>query len=68
MTGGVFHSSGGATRDRIAFEQIKIAKRTYRLALPGSLDPGEYAFLAPGLTNSTVSGSTGKAYTFRIVE
>jgi hypothetical protein len=68
MTGGVFHSSGGATRDRIAFEQTKIAKRTYKLALPGNLDPGEYAFLAPGLTNSTVSGSTGKAYTFRIVE
>ncbi len=68
VTGGVFHSSGGATRDRIGFEQTKIAKRTYKLALPGNLDPGEYAFLAPGLTNSTVSGSTGKAYTFRIVE
>jgi hypothetical protein len=68
MTGGVFHSSGGATRDRIEFEQTKIAKRTYRLALPGNLDPGEYAFLAPGLTSSSVSGSTGKAYTFRIVE
>jgi hypothetical protein len=68
MTGGVFHSSGGATRDRIAFEQTKIAKRTYRLALPGNLSPGEYAFLAPGLTNSTVSGSTGKAYTFRLIE
>jgi hypothetical protein len=64
MTGGVSHQSGGATRDRIAFERTKIAKRTYKLALPGNLDPGEYAFLAPGLTNSTVSGSTGKAYTF----
>ena len=68
VTGGIFHASGGATRDRIAFEQTKIAKRTYKLALPGNLEPGEYAFLAPGLTNSTVSGSTGKAYTFRIVE
>ncbi len=68
VTGGIFHASGGATRDRIAFEQTKIAKRTYKLMLPGNLDPGEYAFLAPGLTNSTASGSTGKAYTFRIVE
>jgi hypothetical protein len=68
ITGGIFHASGGATRDRIAFEQTRIAKRTYKLVLPINLDPGEYAFLAPGLTNSSVSGSTGKAYTFRIVE
>lgn len=70
ITAGIFHASGGASRDRIAFEQTRtrIAKRTYKLALPGNLSPGEYAFLAPGLTNSTVSGSTGKAYTFRIVE
>jgi hypothetical protein len=68
MTGGVFHSSVDATRDRIAFEQTKIAMRTYKVALPGNLDPGKYAFLAPGLTNSTASGSIGKAYTFRLVE
>jgi hypothetical protein len=68
VTGGVFHASGGATRDRIAFDQTRIAKRTYKIALPGNLSPGEYAFLAPGLTNSTASGSMGKAYTFRIVE
>ena len=48
--------------------QTRIARRTYKLALPGNLEPGEYAFLAPGLTNSSVSGSIGKAYTFRIVE
>jgi hypothetical protein len=68
VTGGIFHASGGATRDRIPFEQSRIAKRTYKVALPGNLSPGEYAFLAPGFTNSTASGSTGKAYTFRIVE
>jgi hypothetical protein len=33
------------------------------LALPGKLSLGEYAFLAPRLTNSNVSRSTGKAYT-----
>ena len=68
VTGGIFHASGGATRDRLPFDQTKIAKRTYKLALPGNLEPGEYAFLAPGLTNSSVSGSIGKAYTFRVVE
>jgi hypothetical protein len=68
VTGGVFHASGGATRDRVPFDQTKIAKRTYKLALPGNLEPGEYAFLAPGFTNSSVSGSIGKAYTFRVVE
>ena len=68
VTGGIFHASGGATRDRVPFDQTRIARQTYKLALPGNLEPGEYAFLAPGLTNSSVSGSTGKAYTFRIVE
>ena len=65
---GVVSMSGGATRNRIPSEQSRLAKRTYKLALPGNLSPGEYAFLAPGLTNSSASGSTGKAYTFRIVE
>jgi hypothetical protein len=28
MTGGVFHASGGSSRDQIAFDQTRIAKRT----------------------------------------
>jgi hypothetical protein len=68
MTGGVFHASGGASRDAIGFEQWKIAKHTYKVTLPNNLPVGEYAFLAAGLTGSSVSGSTGKAYTFRLVE
>jgi hypothetical protein len=68
MTGGVFHASGGSSRDRIAFDQTRIAKRTYKIALPGNLPQGEYAFLAPGLTGSSASGPTCKAYTFRLVE
>ncbi|HEY4051781.1 MAG TPA: hypothetical protein VGM27_33425 [Acidobacteriaceae bacterium] len=68
VTGGVFHASGGALRDEIAFEQTRIAKRTYKLKLPGNLPPGEYAFLSPGLTGSSAAGSTGRAYTFRVVE
>ncbi len=68
MTGGVFHASGGATKDAIAFEQKKLAKHTYEVVLPENLSPGEYAFLSPGLSNSTASGSTGKAYSFHLVE
>lgn len=65
---GVFHASSGSSRDRIAFDQTRIAKRTYKIVLPDNLPQGEYAFLAPGLTGSSASGSTGKAYTFRLVE
>jgi hypothetical protein len=68
VTGGVFHASGGSTRDAVAFEQSRIAKRTFKIVLPTNLTPGEYAFLAPGLTGSSASGSTGKAYTFHLVE
>lgn len=68
MTGGVFHASGGATRDAIQFEQKKLAKHVYSVVLPPNLAPGEYAFLSPGLSNSTAAGSTGKAFTFRFVE
>lgn len=68
VTGGVFHSSGGSSRDAIPFQQTRIAKRTYKITLPDTVPPGEFAFLAPGLTGSSASGSTGKAYTFHLVE
>jgi hypothetical protein len=68
VTGGVIHSSGGSSRDAVVFQQTRIAKRTYKITLPDTAPPGEYAFLAPGLTGSSASGSTGKAYTFHLVE
>lgn len=68
VTGGVFHESGGSTRDAIPFEQTKVSKQTYKIVISTSLAEGEYAFLAPGFSASTSSGSTGKAYTFRVVE
>ncbi len=70
VTGGVFHSSGGSARDAVKFEQTRIAKRTYKITFPDSekLLTGEYGFLAPGITGSTASGSTGKAYTFHFLE
>jgi hypothetical protein len=48
VTGGVFHASGGSSRDRIAFDQTRIAKRTYKVALPANLpvlNMDEIAFL-----------------------
>jgi hypothetical protein len=44
------------------------ASTTYKVALPGHLSPGEYAFLVPEPINSSTGGSIGKAYTFRVVE
>jgi hypothetical protein len=58
----------GGTQNQIGFEQTRIAKRTYKVVLPRKLSPGEYAFLLPGLINSSTGGSMGKAYTFRVVE
>lgn len=68
ITGGVFHSSGGSSRDAVQFQQKQIARRTYEVSFLRPLPPGEYAFLAPGFTGSSASGSTGKAYTFHFVE
>jgi hypothetical protein len=58
----------GGLQNQIGFEQTRIAKRTYKVVLPGKLSAGEYAFLLPGLVNSSTGGSVGKAYTFRVVE
>lgn len=68
VTGGVFHSSGGSSRDAVQFQQKQIARRTYEVTFSAPLPPGEYAFLAPGFTGSSASGSTGKAYTFHLTE
>jgi hypothetical protein len=68
VTGGVFHTSGGATRDLIPFEGKKMASRTYTITLP-NLSSGEYGFLPPGaVMSSSASASLGKMYTFRILE
>jgi hypothetical protein len=69
-TGGVIHSSGGSTRDEVKFDQTRIAKRVYKITFPDTekMMTGEYAFLAAGLTSSSASGSTGKAYTFHFLE
>ncbi|HUB79892.1 MAG TPA: hypothetical protein VMB03_13890 [Bryobacteraceae bacterium] len=69
MTGGVFHASGGATRDSIPFENKKIAPRTYQIILPADIGTGEYGILPPSSGDGTgSSGRIGKLYSFRIIE
>jgi hypothetical protein len=66
VTGGVIHQSGGAERDTIHFEPRKIAERTWEISL-GELTAGEYGFLPPGVSSSSIS-SSGKMYTFGIAQ
>jgi hypothetical protein len=65
VTGGVFHESGGATRDLIPFEGKKVANRTYKATLP-TQGSGEYGILPPGAITSSNSASLGKMYTFHL--
>lgn len=68
VTGGVFHRSGGASRDAVEFEGKKIAPRTYSITLT-TVKSGEYGLLPPASGDSTGStGRLGKLYTFRVIE
>jgi hypothetical protein len=68
VTGGVFHKSGGASRDAVEFEAKKIAPRTYVLTL-SSLKSGEYGLLPPSSGDGTgTSGRLGKLYSFHVIE
>lgn len=66
VTGGVFHVSGGATRDLMAFEPTKVAVRTYAVSI--STGSGEYGFLPPGAFTSKNAASLGKIYSFHVIE
>jgi hypothetical protein len=66
VTGGVFHVSGGATRDLLPFDGTKIAARQYTVTLP-VLAAGEYGFLPPYPATANAA-SSGKIYSFRIIE
>ena len=67
VTGGVFHKSGGATRDAVEFEAKKTASRTYSLEL--NLKSGEYGILPPSSGDATgSSGRIGKIYSFQVIE
>ena len=68
VTGGVIHSSGGATRDSVDFKSEKIAPRLYQITLDSSLGKGEYGLLPPGSVTSSNMASGGKIYSFSIPE
>jgi hypothetical protein len=65
LTGGVFHSTGGADRDEVPFKPVRTAARTYQFTVGQSTGGGEYGILPPGTGNVT---NGGKIYTFAIVE
>jgi hypothetical protein len=68
VTGGVVHSSGGATRDNVEFKSQKIAPRVYQITLDPSLGKGEYGLLPPGSYTSSNMASGGKIYSISIPE
>lgn len=65
LTGGVFHSTGGAQRDEVPFHATKIAPRTFQFTIDHSVGGGEFGILPPGTGNVT---NGGKIYTFAITE
>jgi hypothetical protein len=68
VTGGVIHSSGGAQRDEVNFEGRKIAPHMYEIVLGDDVKTGEFGFLPPGATSSSNMASSGKMYTFHVIE
>jgi hypothetical protein len=64
MSTSVVGAKQSTADQRVAFEHEKLTPRVYLIQL-GSLQPGEYGFLPPGL-NSESMGSAGKIYSFRI--
>ena len=65
LTGGVFHSTGGAERDEVKFAPTKTAPRTYQFTVDRTVGGGEFGLLPPGTGNVT---NGGKIYTFAITE
>jgi hypothetical protein len=65
LTGGVFHSSGGADRDEVKFNPVKTAPRTYQFTVDHNVGGGEFGILPAGSGNVT---NGGKIYTFAITE
>lgn len=68
VTGGVFHVSGGATRDMLPFKSKAVGDRTFQVTL-SSLKKGEYGFL-PAASSPTRQqmATAGAMYTFRVEE
>jgi hypothetical protein len=68
VTGGVFHVSGGATRDSRDYQPKKLASRVYQITLEAGMGKGEYGLLPPGAYGSSNLGSSGKIYAVSVPE
>jgi hypothetical protein len=68
VTGGVFHSSGGAQKDTVTFGSQKLAPHVYELTFDTPLSPGEYGNLPPGATSTSNLAAAGKIFSFSILE
>jgi hypothetical protein len=66
MTGGIVHRSIGADENVVAVGVVRLGTRLYGIKPTYPLQPGEYAFLPPGVAHSASAASAGKIYTFRI--
>jgi hypothetical protein len=66
VSGGVFHVSGGATRDVIPFDSVQVAPRVYHVTTSTAL--GEYGILPPGTFTSMNAASSGKIYSFGLIQ
>ena len=66
VAGGLFHVTGGATRDVIPFEGVQVAPRVYHVTTSTAL--GEYGILPPGAFTSMNAASSGKIYSFGLVQ
>jgi hypothetical protein len=66
VTAGVFHSSGGATKDTVEFGSQKLAPHVYELTLVAPLAPGQYGIIPPGATTTSNLAAGGKIYRFSI--
>jgi hypothetical protein len=66
VTGGVLHSSGGASRDAVDFQPQKLSPRVYQITLDAAIGKGEYGLLPPGSLGSANMASAGKIYAISI--
>jgi hypothetical protein len=67
-SGGVLHTTAGATRDAIGFQPQKLAPRLYQITLTASAGSGEYGLLAPGTNTGSNKGASGKIYTVSVYQ
>jgi hypothetical protein len=67
-SGGVLHTTAGATRDAVEFQPQKMAPRLYQITLPASAGSGEYGLLAPGTNPGSNKEASAKIYTVSVYQ